>query len=150
MPRTSRAGVNDTLTGEQIAARLVKVMRSRAQPGATMDAWRKDQLAWLLQPTRPTMGFRGSPHRLRLRQPGQVDCLALDRVAIDPKIMLAHSLNSTVPRLLYGTVVHPRVARRCIVGVVVFQNLGPWTYTHVHAHVRRNHYFGWAVWWHVG
>ena len=60
VPRTSRAGVNETLTGEQIAARLVKVMRSRAQPGATMDAWRKDQIAWLLQPTRPTLGFTGA------------------------------------------------------------------------------------------
>ena len=35
-------------------------MRSRAQPGATMDAWRKDQIAWLLQPTRPTLGFTGA------------------------------------------------------------------------------------------
>ena len=60
VPRTSRAGVNETLTGEQIAARLVKVMRSRAQPGPTMDAWRKDQIAWLLQPTRPTLGFTGA------------------------------------------------------------------------------------------
>ena len=53
VPRTSRAGVNETLTGEQVAARLVSVMRSRAHRGKTMDEWRKEQLAWLLDPVRP-------------------------------------------------------------------------------------------------
>ena len=43
----------ETLTGEQVAARLVSVMRSRAHRGKTMDEWRKEQLAWLLDPVRP-------------------------------------------------------------------------------------------------
>ena len=32
--------------------RLVSVMRSRAHRGKTMDEWRKEQLAWLLDPVR--------------------------------------------------------------------------------------------------
>ena len=46
-------GVNETLTGEQVAARLVSVMHSRPHRGKTMDEWRKEQLAWLLDPVRP-------------------------------------------------------------------------------------------------
>ena len=34
---------------------LVSVMRSRAHRGKTMGEWRKEQLAWLLDPVRPAM-----------------------------------------------------------------------------------------------
>ena len=62
VPRTSRAGVNETLAAEEVVARLVKVVRSLRTPPlwATLDAvkaaWRKEELAWLLHPQQPQRG----------------------------------------------------------------------------------------------
>ena len=69
VPRTSRAGSNDVLTAELVAARLRKVLRCKQGAlSKAMVCWQREQLQWLLHPAQPPIERCGvmanwhSPH----------------------------------------------------------------------------------------